>query len=376
MRDLLLDQSVKDLDFATNAFPEEVIHFFPKVIPTGLQHGTVTVLFHGKAYEVTTFRIDGAYKDGRRPVAVNFTTDLIQDLSRRDFTMNAMAYDFLTDSLIDPFGGQDDLAKKVLRTVGRPQERFEEDALRILRLYRFSAKLGFSLDPETRDAAQQQIKRLGSLSRERVRDEMMKALGSPHPELAFDAWNELGILNEFFPATRPQKITPENWQKILCLSGWKRWSLWFGLSGPVDPVSWQQDLKSLVFSNAEQKSILRPFLALPFLGGPPDFTAKAMIEAWGSRSSVETDWPVLKNLDLVRLHPSAVGLDDHLNKQLIQPEPIFLSEMAINGSELMEAGVPSGPKVGQILQSLKHEVWKDPLLNQRETLMMRCRKYW
>ena len=178
LRDALLGMTPHDFDIATSATPPQVMALFEKerVIPTGLAHGTVTVLSDGEAVEITTFRTDGAYADGRHPDTVTFGVTLQQDLSRRDFTIGAMAWDTEKNCLIDPFGGQRDLQNRLLRAVGDPDRRFAEDGLRILRGLRFAAELGFAVEPETAAALRRNAPRLQSLSPERVRAELQKLL--------------------------------------------------------------------------------------------------------------------------------------------------------------------------------------------------------
>ena len=170
---------------------------FKKVIPTGIAHGTVTVLLGGGSYEVTTYRIDGVYEDARHPKQVTFTPDLREDLRRRDFTINAMAYNDRNE-LVDLFGGREDLERKVIRCVGDAGERFSEDALRILRAVRFSAQLNFSIDPDTERAAAQLAQNLRKISVERIAQELIKLLISDHPEKLRRAY-ELGITGMFLP---------------------------------------------------------------------------------------------------------------------------------------------------------------------------------
>ena len=170
VRDCLLQKTPQDWDITTSAEPMEVKKLFAKTYDTGLQHGTVTVALEGKCYEVTTYRIESEYDDCRHPNAVIFTKNLKQDLQRRDFTINAMAY-HPQEGLKDPFLGQQDLEKKIIKGVGNPKERFEEDALRMLRALRFSAQLGFSVEKETYLALQQQKKKIQYISVERIHQE-------------------------------------------------------------------------------------------------------------------------------------------------------------------------------------------------------------
>ena len=182
VRDSLLGLTPHDWDLCTSALPRQVLDRFGKeqCIPTGLQHGTVTVKYGGKLYETTTFRTEGSYSDGRHPDSVAFVPDVKEDLARRDFTINAMAYS-AEEGLIDPFGGQKDLARGLVRAVGAPHQRFTEDALRILRLYRFAARFGFEIDPATGQAARALCAHLDCVSTERITEELTRLLAAPKP---------------------------------------------------------------------------------------------------------------------------------------------------------------------------------------------------
>ena len=181
VRDTLLNRPIHDWDIATQALPEDVMRLFDHCVPTGIRHGTVTVLLDGVSAEVTTYRLDGAYHDGRHPDGVRFVRSLADDLARRDFTINAMAMDE-SGAVTDLFGGREDLSRRVIRCVGEPETRFREDALRMLRAYRFAAQLGFSLDAQTQAAIRRCAPLCASLSRERVREEAEKTLLSDRPE--------------------------------------------------------------------------------------------------------------------------------------------------------------------------------------------------
>lgn len=182
VRDRLLGRPVHDWDVTTAALPEEVMALFEHCVPTGIRHGTVTVFLDGAQAEVTTFRTEGVYLDGRHPSEVRFVRTLAEDLSRRDFTINAMAMD-ADGNVTDLFGGRDDLARRCIRCVGDPEKRFREDALRMLRAYRFSAQLGFALDAATAGAVERCAPLAAALSMERIRDEMEKTLLSPCPQV-------------------------------------------------------------------------------------------------------------------------------------------------------------------------------------------------
>ena len=191
VRDTLLDRKPGDWDITTSARPQEVKELFRRTIDTGIQHGTVTVMMDRTGYEVTTYRIDGEYEDGRHPKQVEFTSSLIEDLKRRDFTINAMAYSHET-GIVDEFGGVEDLNAKTIRCVGDPMERFTEDALRILRAIRFSAQLDFTIEEQTWNAIRVIAPNIAKVSKERIQVELTKLLLSDHPEKIREVY-ETGI---------------------------------------------------------------------------------------------------------------------------------------------------------------------------------------
>lgn len=225
VRDMLLGVRPQDWDICTSALPQEVLSVFPSARPTGLKHGTVTVTAGSKAVEVTTFRSDGGYSDHRRPDSVSFVGDLTTDLSRRDFTMNAMALppDGL---LVDPFGGAEDIEARVIRCVGKPERRFEEDALRMLRALRFSARLGFEIERGTLAAIREKAPLAHSLAAERVRDELEKIMLSPAPETVSQLI-ELGLLDaylirrpeggDFAAISKMPRKALERWAALCCV---------------------------------------------------------------------------------------------------------------------------------------------------------------
>lgn len=197
VRDSILARQPEDWDITTSAKPEQIKALFPRIIDTGLQHGTVTVMLDKEGFEVTTYRLDGEYEDGRHPKAVTFTSDLGEDLKRRDLTINAMAYND-REGLVDLFGGMEDLRAGVIRCVGEPEERFQEDALRILRAVRFSAQLGYSVEAETLAAIRKLAPTLERISGERIQVELVKLLVSPHPEYLRTAYDN-GVTSVILP---------------------------------------------------------------------------------------------------------------------------------------------------------------------------------
>lgn len=211
VRDSLMGRTPHDEDITTSALPEEVEALFSgnyRVIETGLKHGTVTVLVSGVPYEITTMRTEGGYRDNRHPDRVAFVREIRQDLARRDFTVNAMAWS-PAGGLVDPFGGQEDLERKVIRAVGKAEDRFREDALRMLRAVRFSARLGFEIEAETRNAIRNNSPLLRSVSKERIRDELCGILVSDHPEQVAELYHT-GLLQQISPALAAMFETPQN----------------------------------------------------------------------------------------------------------------------------------------------------------------------
>ena len=199
VRDQLLGLEAKDYDLCSDAKPEQIIRLFKKVIPTGIKHGTVTIVFKRVPYEITTFRVDGEYTDGRRPDEITYTQDLHMDLKRRDFTINAIAYDILGHKLIDPNKGIEDLSKKEIKAIGIPEERFNEDGLRSIRACRFASQLHFTIEQETLKGITNQLHKIPDLSKERIYDELIKIFKSEKPSISFELFRKTGILPIILP---------------------------------------------------------------------------------------------------------------------------------------------------------------------------------
>ena len=256
VRDSLLGRTAHDWDLCTSALPQQVMELFgtEQCIPTGLQHGTVTIKYGGQLYETTTFRTEGSYTDGRHPDAVQFVPDVREDLARRDFTINAMAYN-AAEGLVDPFGGQKDLQNGLLRAVGEPQQRFTEDALRILRLYRFAARFGFALDAATARAARQLAPHLDCISAERIQEELAKLLAAPQP----GAYLEPAVLAVVLPELTPEILTAAKSVVDACPAGEENLPVrWAALLGALGEADTRRVLKRLRCSNAciEETAIL------------------------------------------------------------------------------------------------------------------------
>ena len=256
VRDSLLGRTAHDWDLCTSALPQQVMELFgaEQCIPTGLQHGTVTIKYGGRLYETTTFRTEGSYTDGRHPDAVQFVPDVREDLARRDFTINAMAYNE-AEGLVDPFGGQKDLQNGLLRAVGEPQQRFTEDALRILRLYRFAARFGFALDAATARAARQLAPHLDCISAERIQEELAKLLAAPQP----GAYLEPAVLAVVLPELTPAALEAAKPVVDACPAGEKNLPVrWAALLGALGEADTRRVLKRLRCSNAciEETAVL------------------------------------------------------------------------------------------------------------------------
>ena len=256
VRDSLLGRTAHDWDLCTSALPQQVMELFgaEQCIPTGLQHGTVTIKYGGRLYETTTFRTEGSYTDGRHPDAVQFVPDVREDLARRDFTINAMAYNE-AEGLVDPFGGQKDLQNGLLRAVGEPQQRFTEDALRILRLYRFAARFGFALDAATARAARQLAPHLDCISAERIQEELAKLLIAPQP----GAYLEPAVLAVVLPELTPAALDAAKPVVDACPAGEENLPVrWAALLGALGETDTRRVLKRLRCSNAciEETAVL------------------------------------------------------------------------------------------------------------------------
>ncbi|WP_236131427.1 CCA tRNA nucleotidyltransferase [Faecalibacterium prausnitzii] len=256
VRDSLLGRTAHDWDLCTSALPQQVMELFgtEQCIPTGLQHGTVTIKYGGQLYETTTFRTEGSYTDGRHPDEVQFVPDVREDLARRDFTINAMAYN-AAEGLVDPFGGQKDLQNGLLRAVGEPQQRFTEDALRILRLYRFAARFGFTLDAATARAARQLAPHLDCISAERIQEELAKLLVAPQP----GAYLEPAVLAVVLPELTPAALEAAKPVVDACPAGEENLPVrWAALLGTLGEADTRRVLKRLRCSNAciEETAVL------------------------------------------------------------------------------------------------------------------------
>jgi tRNA nucleotidyltransferase (CCA-adding enzyme) len=422
VRDLIRGASVADWDVATSAHPKEVMRCFRHVIPTGIQHGTVTVHMphpgkpHGDAYEVTTLRGETTYSDGRRPDSVVFVDDIVADLARRDFTVNAIALDPLVTGdamIIDPFDGRGDLERKVLRAVGEASERFAEDGLRALRAARFVASLEFELDAKTAAAIRPALDTYRKVSAERVREEWVKAMKARRPSRAFEVMREHGLLEVSAPELLPQVGCAQN--------KWHRYDVWDHALACVDASAGDPILrlsallhdvgkpKSRAFSDKTQDftfydhermgaEIVEPLLTrLRFsteervriahlvrhhlVCYAPDWT-DAAVRRWIQRIGRDRleDLYALNEADLrgkdrdgePDLAP-LVGLKARVAEILARGEALAVRDLAVDGKLLMQKlGMPPGPRLGMLLERLLDEVVEEPARNVEATLLARA----
>jgi len=375
VRDHLLGRAVADWDLCTSARPERVMKLFARTIPTGLAHGTVTVVRDREHFEVTTLRGDGEYSDGRRPDAVRFLDDIADDLARRDFTVNAIAYDPIAEALVDPHGGLDDLRRGVLRAVGDPAQRFGEDGLRVLRGARFTASLGFDLDPATEAAIPGALGVLRRVSPERVREEWLKALKAPSPSRAFAVMARTGILGVNIPALTAPTHDPMAWERSLravdaCPP--PATSRLAALLYTVDARLLEAWLRTTKFSNEERATVVALRRALPLAA--PGAWSDADVRRWLRGVGRAAAGPVLDVAAAVHGEAALEGLRARVDAALASQVPLSMGELAIDGNALMGAlGMEPSRALGLLLAGLLEQVLEDPSRNTPETLLALAR---
>lgn len=411
VRDSVLRRIPDDWDITTSASPEQVKEIFPKTVDTGLQHGTVTVIHQGKGYEVTTYRVDGEYEDGRHPKEVIFTSSLEEDLKRRDFTINAMAY-HPERGLVDLFGGMQDLQKKVIRCVGDPMERFSEDALRILRAVRFSAQLGFGIDPETIAGILRLAPTLEKISAERIQTELVKLLTSRRPEYMKVAW-QTGITKIVLPEldqimeleqntpyhcytvgehTLNSMLSVEN-DKVLRLTmllhdfGKARMKTTdskgvdhFKGHAAVGAEMAGQILRRLKFDNDTIKKVTKLIYYHDNRIPAEEKAVRHAVHEIGKDL-----FPLLlkvQNADALAKSPAylqesiqrILGVRALYDKITGEHQCTELSELQLTGKDLLDLGYEKGPEIGRVLNEALELVLDDQEYNQREKLLAFAQK--
>jgi tRNA nucleotidyltransferase (CCA-adding enzyme) len=412
-RDLLLGREVHDWDVATDAQPADVMKLFRRVIPTGVQHGTVTVMKGRTGYEVTTLRGEGAYTDGRHPDAVVFVRDLDEDLSRRDFTINAIALDPASGELTDPFGGERDLRARLIRAVGEPERRFNEDGLRLMRAARFAAVLQFDVEPATHAAMASCAAMLEKISAERVRDELLKTLLAPRPSSGIELMVATGLLDHVLPELRSLIGCEQN--------RYHRYDVFKHTMHVVDACRGDAELRlaallhdvgkpavrgvhdktgdytfyshevagarmadavcaRLRLSNHQRERVV--MLVRNHLVVYEDEWTDAAVRRWVKKVG---EGNVEHLLEIARADCAGKGVDavpqlqnlDRLRARVQQlaAQGLALSvrDLAVGGRDLMQhLGVPPGPAMGEMLQALLDAVIDDPSINTPEQLLDRA----
>ena len=357
MRDVIMGRKPNDWDMTTDCSPEDMMKIFEsagvRTIPTGLKHGTVSVLLGGEIYECTTFRIDGSYTDSRHPDAVTFTTDITEDLRRRDFTVNAMAGDPLSDSgeIVDAFGGREDIERKIIRAVGNPETRFTEDALRILRAIRFATVLDFKIEEETKQAAIRLGERLSSVSAERKSVELEKMLLSPHADRGISLLLETDTAKYIHPdisSPRAQLSSlPTRFStRLAALFGTVPALSCMKLSG--ETVKAVKLLSDDAFFEENTSKFKKN-----------DATARYMLAKYGE---LAPDAALLRG---------QTALAAEIAKEEQKSPCVSLRNLAVGGNDLLGVGIEA-KKLGSIMSSLLLSVIEDPSLNQKEILIAKA----
>lgn len=406
IRDSLLRLSPTDWDVATDAQPEHVEVLFKKTIPTGKQFGTMTVLLEGKPIEITTMRSDGPYSDGRHPDYITFTNSLKEDLSRRDFTINALAYDPLADTLIDPFRGSKHLRKKLLVTVGDPTERFQEDPLRMLRLVRFQSTLGFKIEKKTGQTLVGLSRSISSVSPERILNELDKMLLGRELFSSLETLFTSGLMEQVIPElSAGHKISPGESHPLDLLGHSMlaahfappnlelKWAALLHDVGKKETLKrhhaeisaqWAEGiLRRLKANNAFISRVSNLIRHHMFAVQP--HSSNREIRRFLATVGVETAFDLIKlrqadmagmNLDPRQVIFFCKALEARFNEVLAVEHALSLSDLNIDGNDLIESlNLMPGPIVGNILQDLLERVWDDPSLNRPDTLMDLAQKY-
>ena len=407
VRDHLLGKPNSDYDFCTDATPDQVISMFRKVIPTGIKHGTVTVLFKGESFEVTTFRTEGAYSDQRHPDSVTFVTDLAEDLSRRDFTVNAFAADCLDGKIIDLFDGMKDLKSKTIRAIGIPEERFEEDALRLMRLARFCSKLGFEPDSETMKAATKLSESISNVSQERIYDELSKILMTEKPTVGLRLLEDMGVLGIILPElTECRRIEQtkvgandvlEHIYNTVDAAAHFNYNYNVRLAALLHDIAKPQtmvinsygimrfighDIKSAQMARAVLRRLkcsnqltdtvcnLIENHMVKYRDNWTDGAVKRFIRRVGKENInelFELQW-----CDQIASEgKSKVEEYDPFIRRImeLENEPMSVRDLAVTGDDLAAAGIPRSKVMGDILNDLLEMVIDYPTLNEKETLI-------
>ncbi len=411
VRDSCLGRTPHDWDITTSASPQQVKGIFSHTFDTGIAHGTVTVLIGGEGFEVTTYRVDGPYEDGRHPKNVTFTACLDEDLRRRDFTINAMACNDRV-GIVDLFEGREDLERKVIRCVGDPMERFSEDALRILRAVRFGAQLGFEIEPQTAEAARELAGTLKKISAERIREELGKLITSDRPEDLRIAY-ELGITAIVLPEFDAIMKQPQNSAHHIYDAGMHtlvamqnieadpvlRWTMLFHDMGKPEVVTEDEAgklhfkkhaeasaviakkiMKRLKFDNATMNAVVRLVRCHSLYPKESEESVRRAVFEIGP--DLFPLYLKVKRADIMGQNPEVHQVKfEYLDRiqatyeRIIQRgDCLSLKQLAVTGGDLIADGVPAGRGMGDLLAQLLDEVLTDPQRNDRDWLLERSRQ--
>lgn len=358
VRDLLLERPLHDIDIATSAYPEEIKNLFEKTIDTGIKHGTVTALYEGTSYEITTFRTESGYQDYRRPDHVEFVQNLATDLQRRDFTINALAMN-TEGEIIDHFGGIDDLNNRLIKAVGAPERRFHEDALRMMRALRFMSQLGFKIEKNTLQAISDNAELLSKISVERIRDELVKLGLGPGSRPAFERFLDTGLSEQapYFKGKKDQlslfpkmQFSPSSEESFWAL-------LVILLKLPNDEIG--KFMRAWRNSNEMRKQVasIVDFFDLASAQTP---TSYELFKA-GAKTIAGT-------IDLAQLLGQPVDGSALRNRYELLPCH-SVDEFAINGDDLLNAGIPAGPAIGKYLHRLQLAVLDGEVANDKNAIL-------
>lgn len=357
VRDLLLNRHIHDVDIATSAYPMEIKQIFKKTIDTGIKHGTVTVLYEGESYEITTFRTESGYQDFRRPDHVTFVQNLSEDLKRRDFTINALAMD-VDGNIIDHFDGLGDLEKHLIRAVGKAENRFHEDALRMMRAVRFMSQLQFTLEPETEQAISDNHELLSKISVERIRDEFVKMGIAPGSQQAFQIFLDTG-LSEEVPGFRGKKENLALYPQ-LNFSPTNEANLWalmiILLKLPNDKIP--HFMRMWKNSNAMERQVadIVAFFDLISSHAPNNYDLY--------KAGLET---IVSTIDLAHILGQPVNGSALVDSY--EALPIKNNrDLVVDGHFLLKNGIPAGPRVGLLLEEIKKAVLEGVISNNEAAI--------
>lgn len=376
VRDSILNKVPNDYDITTNAFPDDTMRLFDKTVPTGIDHGTITVLLDGEPFEVTTFRTESDYVDNRHPSKVSFVKDVKEDLSRRDFTINSMAYNSKS-GLVDPFNGVNDLNSKLIRCVGDSYIRFKEDALRMLRAIRFSCQLNFQIADDTLNAISENKCLLKNISAERIRDELSKILLSPRPSVAISHMLDTKTLKIIIPNLYEALKLPNIIDNIDLLCDKIHVRLCYFMLPLHDFQLTEKTLKYLRFDNKTINLTMTFYDAIM-----QNFDLKYTVSLKRLIYKISKEH-IFDFLDLLKV----IYIDDICEINLIEKakfqiqdiisnkEPLSIKDLAINGNDLKELGVKDGRAIGNVLNLLLEKALEMPEINVKESLLILARQY-